>query len=235
MIEGSYALGILNEDEPDTLIGARNESPLVVGLSDGEFFIASDVPALISHTRDFIFLDDGEVVQYRDNAITITDLNGDVKEKSPRRIDWSPVMAEKGGYKHFMLKEIFEQPQGIIDTIRGRISEERGEVILPEIGLSNDQIKDIEKIMIVACGTSWHAGLVGKFIMEQMLRIPTDIELGSEFRYRDPIVGQKTLLVSITQSGETTDTLAAMREAREKGCYLMTICNAVESLSLIHI
>ena len=229
MIEGSYALGILNEDEPNALIGARNESPLVVGLSDGEFFVASDVPALISHTRDFIFLDDGEVVEYRDNAFTITDLDGTVKEKSPRRIDWSPVMAEKGGYKHFMLKEIFEQPQGIIDTIRGRISEERGEVILPEIGLSDEQIKDVEKIMIVACGTSWHAGLVGKFIMEEMLRIPTDVELGSEFRYRDPIVGEKTLLVSITQSGETTDTLAAMREAKEKGCYLMTICNAVES------
>ena len=229
MIEGSYALGILNEDEPNALMGARNESPLVVGLSDGEFFIASDVPALISHTRDFIFLDDGEVVEYRDDTFTITDLEGAVKEKSPRRIDWSPVMAEKGGYKHFMLKEIFEQPQGIIDTIRGRISEERGEVILPEIGLSDEQIRDVEKIMIVACGTSWHAGLVGKFIMEQMLRIPTDVELGSEFRYRDPIVGPKTLLVSITQSGETTDTLAAMREAKGKGCYLMTICNAVES------
>jgi len=229
MIEGSYALGILNEDEPGSLIGARNESPLVVGLSDGEFFIASDVPALISHTRNFIFLDDGEVVEYRDNEFSITDLDGAVKEKPPRRIDWSPVMAEKGGYKHFMLKEIFEQPQGIIDTIRGRISEERGEVILPEIGLSEKQIKDVEKIMIVACGTSWHAGLVGKFIMEEMLRIPTDVELGSEFRYRDPIVGEKTLLVSITQSGETTDTLAAMREAKEKGCYLMTICNAVES------
>ena len=229
MIEGSYALGILNEDEPGSLIGARNESPLVVGLSDGEFFIASDVPALISHTRNFIFLDDGEVVEYRDNEFSITDLDGAVKEKPPRRIDWSPVMAEKGGYKHFMLKEIFEQPQGIIDTIRGRISEERGEVILPEIGLSGKQIKDVEKIMIVACGTSWHAGLVGKFIMEEMLRIPTDVELGSEFRYRDPIVGEKTLLVSITQSGETTDTLAAMREAKEKGCYLMTICNAVES------
>ena len=229
MIEGSYALGILNEDEPGSLIGARNESPLVVGLSDGEFFIASDVPALISHTRNFIFLDDGEVVEYRNNEFSITDLDGAVKEKTPRRIDWSPVMAEKGGYKHFMLKEIFEQPQGIIDTIRGRISEERGEVILPEIGLSEKQIKDVEKIMIVACGTSWHAGLVGKFIMEEMLRIPTDVELGSEFRYRDPIVGEKTLLVSITQSGETTDTLAAMREAKEKGCYLMTICNAVES------
>ena len=229
MIEGSYALGILNEDEPGTLMGARNESPLVVGLSDGEFFIASDVPALINHTRDFIFLDDGEVVEYRENTLSITDLDGTVKEKSPRRIDWSPVMAEKGGYKHFMLKEIFEQPQGIIDTIRGRISEERGEIILPEIGLSDEQIRDVEKIMIVACGTSWHAGLVGKFIMEQMLRIPTDVELGSEFRYRDPIVGPKTLLVSITQSGETTDTLAAMREAKGKGCYLMTVCNAVES------
>ena len=229
MIEGSYALGIIKEDEPDTLMAARNESPLVLGLGEDEFFIASDVPAVINHTRDFIFLDDGEVVEYRDGKLAITDLEGNPKEKQIRRIDWSPVMAEKGGYKHFMLKEIFEQPQGIIDTIRGRISEERGEVYLPEINLDEERIKGIKKIFIVACGTSWHAGLVGKFMMEKLLRLPVEVELGSEFRYRDPIVGPDTLLIAITQSGETADTMAAIKEGKGKGAFVCSVCNVVES------
>ncbi len=229
MIEGSYALGILKEDEPDVLMAARNESPLILGLGDGEFFIASDIPAIINHTRDVVILDDGEVVEYREGKCNVTDLDGNKREKTSRRIDWSPVMAEKGGYKHFMLKEIFEQPQGIIDTIRGRISEEEGEVYMSEIKLTPEEIKKFDKITIVACGTSWHAGLVGKFMMESVLRVPVDVELGSEFRYRDPIVDSKTLIIAITQSGETTDTLAAVKEAKGKGSWVISICNVVES------
>jgi glucosamine--fructose-6-phosphate aminotransferase (isomerizing) len=229
MIQGSYALGIIKEDESDTIMAARNESPLVVGLGEGEFFIASDIPAIINHTRNVIILDDGELVEYRGGELLITDLDGTPKEKEIRRIDWSPVMAEKGGYKHFMLKEIFEQPQGIIDTIRGRISEEKGEILLPEIGLSEDEIKKVEKVFIVACGTSWHAGLVGKFMLEELVCVPVEVELGSEFRYRNPLVGPGTLLVAITQSGETADTLAAIKEGKEKGAYVVTICNVLES------
>ena len=229
MIKGSYALGILKEDEPGTLMAARFESPLILGLGDGEFFVASDIPAVINHTRDIVILDDGEVVEYKDGALTVMDLAGAVRTKSVRRIDWSPVMAEKGGYKHFMLKEIFEQPQGIIDTMRGRISEDRGEITLPELNLTKEIIERIDKIVIVACGTSWHAGLVGKFMIEQIARVPVEVELGSEFRYRDPIIGERTLIIGITQSGETADTLAAMKEGKEKGAAVVSICNVVES------
>jgi glucosamine--fructose-6-phosphate aminotransferase (isomerizing) len=229
MIKGSYALGILKEDEPDTLMAARYESPLILGLGDGEFFIASDIPAVINHTRDIVILDDGEVVEYKNGTLTVMDLTGAPKEKSVRRIDWSPVMAEKGGYKHFMLKEIFEQPQGIIDTMRGRISEDRGEIILPELNLTKEVIEGLDKIVIVACGTSWHAGLVGKFMIEELARVPVEVELGSEFRYRNPIIGPRTLIVGITQSGETADTLAAMKEGREKGAVVVSVCNVVES------
>jgi len=229
MIKGSYALGILKEDEPGTLMAARYESPLILGLGKDEFFIASDIPAVINHTREIVILDDGEVVEYKDGTLTVMDLAGTPREKSVRHIDWSPVMAEKGGYKHFMLKEIFEQPQGIIDTMRGRISEDRGEIILPELNLTKETIERIDKIVIVACGTSWHAGLVGKFMIEELARIPVEVELGSEFRYRNPIIGQKTLIIGITQSGETADTLAAMKEGREKGAVVVSICNVVES------
>jgi len=229
MIKGSYALGILKEDEPGTLMAARFESPLILGLGTDEFFIASDIPAVINHTRDIVILDDGEVVEYRDGTLTVMDLAGTPRQKPVRRIDWSPVMAERGGYKHFMLKEIFEQPQGIIDTMRGRISEDRGEILLPELNLSKQAVERIDKIVIVACGTSWHAGLVGKFMIEQLSRIPVEVELGSEFRYRDPIISKDTLIIGITQSGETADTLAAMKEGNQKGAFIVSICNAVES------
>ncbi|MBN2223466.1 MAG: glutamine--fructose-6-phosphate transaminase (isomerizing) [Deltaproteobacteria bacterium] len=229
MIKGSYALGILKEDEPDTLMAARFESPLILGLGTDEFFIASDIPAVINHTRDIVILDDGEVVEYKDGVLTVMDLAGTPRKKPVRRIDWSPVMAERGGYKHFMLKEIFEQPQGIIDTMRGRISEDRGEIILPELNLTRQAVERIDKIVIVACGTSWHAGLVGKFMIEELARIPVEVELGSEFRYRNPIIGERTLIIGITQSGETADTLAAMKEGKEKGAFVVSVCNAVES------
>ncbi len=228
-IKGSYALVILKEDEPNTIMAARQESPLILGLGQGEFFIASDIPAVINHTRDIVILDDGEVVEYKDGTLTVMDLAGVPKQKTIRRIDWSPVMAEKGGYKHFMLKEIFEQPQAIIDTMRGRISEDRGEIMLPELNLTKEVVESIDKIVIVACGTSWHAGLVGKFMIEELARVPVEVELGSEFRYRNPIVGEKTLILGITQSGETTDTLAAMKEGKEKGATIITVCNVVES------
>ncbi len=229
MIKGSYALAILKEDEPGTLMAARFESPLILGIGKDEFFVASDIPAVINHTRDIVILDDGEVVEHRDGVLTVMDLAGVVRQKPVRHIDWSPVMAEKGGYKHFMLKEIFEQPQGIIDTMRGRISEDRGEIVLPELNLSRQAIERIDKIVIVACGTSWHAGLVGKFMIEELARVPVEVELGSEFRYRNPIIGEKTLIIGITQSGETADTLAAMKEGKEKGAVVVSICNAVES------
>jgi glucosamine--fructose-6-phosphate aminotransferase (isomerizing) len=229
MIKGSYALGILKEDEPGTLMAARQESPLILGIGEGEFFIASDIPAVINHTRDIIVLDDGEIVEYRDGEYTVMDLGGNPKQKNVRRVDWSPVMAEKGGYKHFMLKEIFEQPQGIIDTMRGRISEDKGEVALPELNLTKAAVENIDKIVIVACGTSWHAGLVGRFMIEELARVPVEVELGSEFRYRNPIIDQRTLIIGITQSGETTDTLAAMKEGKEKKATVVSVCNVLES------
>jgi glucosamine--fructose-6-phosphate aminotransferase (isomerizing) len=228
-IKGSYALGILCEKEPNKLIAARSESPLVVGLGEGELFIASDTPAVLNYTRDFIFLEDGEMAVLSDGEVGIMDLEGKVLPRESKRVIWNPLMAEKGGYKHFMLKEIMEQPRAVTDTIRGRISEDRSEVIFEGFDSDGKMMEEINKIAIVACGTSYHAALVGRYVMESLCRIPVEADIGSEFRYRNPLVDEKTLLVAISQSGETADTLAALREGRKRGARTVAICNVVES------
>jgi glucosamine--fructose-6-phosphate aminotransferase (isomerizing) len=228
-VRGAYAVAILCQQEPDKLIAAKQGSPLVVGQGQGEFFVASDIPAMLSHTREMIFLEDGELVVFTTEAMAITTLAGAPVEKTTKTITWSPVMAEKGGYRHFMLKEIFEQPRAIADTITGRIREERAEVFLEDLGLEKDFLNSLERIYIVACGTSWHAALVGKFLLEKHARIPVEVDIASEFRYRDPLVTAKTLTLVISQSGETADTLAALRETHGKGGKVLAICNVVES------
>jgi glucosamine--fructose-6-phosphate aminotransferase (isomerizing) len=228
-IKGSYALGILFEGDETCLIGARNEAPLVIGLGEDEYFIASDIPPILSYTRNFIFMEDGEVALLSSDGVKLFDAKGTKISKESKRINWSPLMAEKGGYKHFMLKEIFEQPRAVTDTIRGRFSKEHGDGVLEEIHLDPSSLKEIRRICLIACGTSYHAALVGKFLIEEFCRIPVETDIGSEFRYRNPIVGKETLLVAISQSGETADTLAALREGKRKGAKTLAICNVVES------
>ncbi|UCC66870.1 MAG: glutamine--fructose-6-phosphate transaminase (isomerizing) [Deltaproteobacteria bacterium] len=228
-IRGSYALGILCEGEPQTVAAARKESPLVIGLGDGEFFIASDTPAVLNYTRDFIFLEDGDIAFITPQGPQLEDLSGRSLAREPQRIHWSPLMAERGGYKHFMLKEIHEQPAAVINTIRGRITEEEGEVILEDFPYQRKGLEEIKRVFLVACGTSWHAALVGAYLTERLSRIPAEVDIGSEFRYRDPLIDEGTLLVAISQSGETADTLAATREARRKGGKTLSICNVLGS------
>ena len=228
-IHGSFALGMIHQDRPDILIAARKESPLIVGYGDGEYFVASDVTALLEHTREVSYMDDGDLVFVSRDGVRFFDQTGQEVEKPVHRVLWDPVMAQKAGYKHFMQKEIFEQPRAVIDTFRGRVSPESGRAVLPGLPFSQEELLGFEKVCIVACGTSYHAGLVGKFMIEELARMPVEVDLGSEFRYRDPIVTDKTLLVLISQSGETTDTLGAMREGRSKGARTMAICNVVGS------
>jgi glutamine---fructose-6-phosphate transaminase (isomerizing) len=227
-VRGAYAVAILCEQEPGKLIAAKLGSPLVVGQGKGEYFVASDIPAMLSHTREMVFLEDGEMVVFTLDGMEVTDLQGNPVVKTAKTITWSPLMAEKGGYKHFMLKEIYEQPRAIADTVAGRIID-GGDVLLEGMALDEADLRAVEKIFIVACGTSWHAGLVGKFLIEKLTRVPVEIDIASEFRYRDPIVTPRTLTVLISQSGETADTLAALREAKGKGGRTVAICNVVES------
>jgi glucosamine--fructose-6-phosphate aminotransferase (isomerizing) len=228
-IKGSYALGILFEGDEQCLIAARKESPLAIGLGEGEYFIASDVPPILPYTKDFVFMEDGEVAVLSPNGVKVFDARGKEIAKEPKRMNWTPVMAEKGGYKHFMLKEIFEQPRAVIDTIRGRLLEEEGDVVLEGVQIDSATLKKLRRIDLIACGTSYHAALVGKFLIEGMCRIPVEADIGSEFRYRNPVIGKDELLVAISQSGETADTLAAMREGKRQGAKTLAICNAVES------
>ena len=228
-IAGTYAVAILCKDEPDKLIAAKLGSPLVVGQGQGEYFVASDIPALLSHTRKMIFLEDGEIAVFTPEKMWITDLAGQPLVKQSKTITWSPLQAEKGGYKHFMLKEIYEQPRALTDTIAGRLQHEEGDIYLEDLGLSQEQLADLDKIFIIACGTSWHAGLVGKFYIEKLARIPVEIDIASEFRYRDPLVTDKSLTLLVSQSGETADTLAGLREAKGKGGKVVCICNVVDS------
>jgi glucosamine--fructose-6-phosphate aminotransferase (isomerizing) len=228
-VRGAYAVAILCEQEPGKMVAAKLGSPLVVGQGVGENFVASDIPAMLSHTREMIFLEDGEMVVFTGGSMEFTDLVGNPVRKTPKTITWSPLMAEKGGYKHFMLKEIYEQPRAIADTLAGRLREEEGNVYLEDLNLSDADLQSLEKIFIVACGTSWHAGLVGKFMIEKHCRVAVEVDIASEFRYRDPIIGPGTLTLLISQSGETADTLAALREAKGKGGRVVAICNVVES------
>ncbi len=228
-IKGSYALGILFEGEERKIIGAKKESALVVGIGETEYFLASDVPAILPYTRDFIFMDDEELATLSSDGVKFFNNRGEEISKVSKRIDWSPIMAEKGGYKHFMLKEIFEQPRAVIDTIRGRISEELGSAVFESLELDLSILKNIKRIYLIACGTSYHATLVGKFWIEEFSRIPSEADIGSEFRYRNPILGRDTLLIAISQSGETADTLAALREGKRKEAMSLAICNVVES------
>jgi len=220
---GSYALGVIHSDF-DGLIAARNESPLIVGVGKDENFISSDVPAILEHTKKVIYLDNEEIAVLGKDRVEIFDLDGNKKEKKIEEIEWNAEQAQKQGYKHFMLKEIFEQPQAITETISGRL-EDSDVLIKDEIGLSEGEIKGIKRIIIVACGTSWHSGLVGEFMIEELVDIPVEVEYASEFRYRDPIVDKDTLVIAISQSGETADTLAALREAKKKGAKIISIVN----------
>ena len=228
-VRGAYAVAIICELEPDKLIAAKQGSPLVVGKGEGEFFVASDIPAMLSHTREMIFLEDGELVVFTPTAMAITTLAGEPVVKSPKIITWSPVMAEKDGYRHFMLKEIYEQPRAIADTIAGRIRNNHSGVFLADLGLTEGFLQQLERIYIVACGTSWHAALVGKFLIEKHARIPVEVDIASEFRYRNPLINGRTLTLVISQSGETADTLAALQESHDKGGKVLAICNVVES------
>jgi glucosamine--fructose-6-phosphate aminotransferase (isomerizing) len=226
-VEGAYALAVLDERTPDRIVFAREASPLVVGLGEGENFLASDIPAVLAHTRRFMFLDDGDAGVLTKNGVTVFDKTGAVVERAVKTISWSPVMAEKGGHKHFMHKEIFEQPRAITDTLRGRLSFDEGRVFLDQVDMA--KLTAAKRITIVACGTSFHAGMVGRYLIERLARMPVDIELASEFRYRDPVVSPGTIVLAISQSGETADTLAAMKGARALGAETMAIANVVDS------
>jgi glucosamine--fructose-6-phosphate aminotransferase (isomerizing) len=229
-MEGIYALVFMHTREPQKLVAARRGPPLVVGLGEGEHFLASDIPALLPYTRDFLFLDDGDVAVVTPKSLRITDDEGRVVERKPQRIAWDPVQAEKGGYRHFMLKEIHEQPRAVRDTLLGRIGLEEGEVHLEELGPAAAELKRAKRVLLLACGTSWHAALVGKYLLEQVAQVPAEVDYGSEFRYRTPIVGSATLAVAISQSGETADTLAAFREAKKLGALPIAICNVQGSM-----
>ncbi|UCD34958.1 MAG: glutamine--fructose-6-phosphate transaminase (isomerizing) [Nitrospiraceae bacterium] len=231
-LEGAYALGIMSEAEPDRILAVKNDSPLVVGLGEGEHFIASDIPAFLKYTRDVMILENGDIASVSRSGVSVWNMHAGKKvNRKVEQITWSPAMAEKAGFRHFMLKEIFEQPRAIADTIRGRISLEQGDVNLSEFSLKGGDLKKLNKIYLVACGTSWHAALVGKYMIEDMVRVPCDVDIASEFRYRKPIIPKGSLMIVITQSGETADTLAAQREARRLGARVLTICNVVGSTS----
>jgi glutamine---fructose-6-phosphate transaminase (isomerizing) len=225
-MSGAYALGIIRESEK-TLIAARKESPLVLGLGEGEFFVASDAPALVGRTNRFIFLEDDDMAVMQGDTLTITDKTGQVVERKVHTINWTGAMAEKGGYKHFMLKEIFEQPRAISDTLIGRVKEEQGEVEFEELKLP--PLSRIKKIWMIACGTSYHSCLIGKHMFETALRLPVEVDIASEFRYRNPVIGKNDVVLLVSQSGETADTIAVMKEAKKLGVFTLSICNVLGS------
>jgi len=230
-LRGLFALVLISADEPDTIVTVRNGPPVVVGLGDDEYFIASDIPAILNHTRNVVFLDDREIAVITRSGVVFSDFEGTRHEKTPQHVTWDPVMAEKAGYPHFMLKEIYEQPWAVRETVLGRTSAEAGRVYLHEMGLDETALKEIDRVIILACGTSWHAGLVGKFLIEELARVPVEVDYSSEFRYRRPIIDNRTLAVVITQSGETADTLGALRESKRLGARSIAICNVVGSMA----
>jgi glucosamine--fructose-6-phosphate aminotransferase (isomerizing) len=225
-VRGSFAFVVMSDKEPGTLVAAKNSSPLVVGLGDGENYVASDVTAILSETRRVIFIDEGEMVTVTRQGVQITDFEGKPRVREPKMITWSAVQAEKGGFKHYMLKEIHEQPRAVADTLVGRIDREHDDVLFDGIELD---VKSIKRVIFIACGTSYHASMVGEFLVESLARIPVEVDFASEFRYRDPIVGPGDLVVAVSQSGETLDTMEAIREAKHKGAQILAISNVVES------
>jgi glucosamine--fructose-6-phosphate aminotransferase (isomerizing) len=228
-VKGTYALAVVTANDPHRIVCTKDASPMVLGLGQGQNFVASDVPALLEHTRDFVYMEEGDLAVITAAKIDIYGRNGQLVNRPTRRIDWTPMMAEKGGHKHFMHKEIWEQPRAISDTLRGRMLLSEGDVHFEGWNLSAEKVRSLSKITILACGTSWHSGIAGKHMIESLARLPVEVELASEFRYRDPIVDSSHLAIAISQSGETADTLAAFKEAKARGATAMSICNVIGS------
>jgi glucosamine--fructose-6-phosphate aminotransferase (isomerizing) len=229
-VRGAYAIGVVSDRDPDALVAAKTGAGgVVIGLGEAEYYIASDIPAILAHTRDVIVLEDDEMAIVRRTGVQLSTLSGQPVERPVTRVVWDPIMAEKGGYRHFMLKEIYEQPRAITDTFRGRMSPESGDCFLPDLNLTAEEVRGLNRVVLVACGTSYHAALVGRYLIERLAGVPAEVDIGSEFRYRDPLLGPDTLVVAISQSGETADTLGAVRTARGKGSPVAAICNVVGS------
>jgi glucosamine--fructose-6-phosphate aminotransferase (isomerizing) len=228
-VEGTYGIAVVSGREPGTIVAARRGSPLLVAIGNGENFVASDASAVLTHTRSVVYLDEGEIAEVRPGDYRILDLTAVEKEKAVTQVDWDLATIERGGYAHFMIKEIMEQPESLRNTLRGRLLEEEGTVKLGGLNVTDEDLLKVQRIVITACGTSWHAGLIGEYMMEELARIPTEVEYASEFRYRNPIVDERTLVVGISQSGETADTLAALREAKRRGARTLGLVNVVGS------